>query len=139
MISSPRLLPPSLLFLLLSIFAVNHASPVTAKDHSSGVYSSAAVAADAGVCSEMGAEILQREGSAVDAAVASLICVGVVNLHSTGIGGGGFMIYYEAATRKAYGVDYRERAPFAATYDMYDGRDSTASTEGEGNVPSVTM
>jgi len=130
MVGSPSLLNG--LLLLLSLCSLNHALPFSspANDSSSGVYDNAAVAADAGVCSEIGAKILLR-GSAVDAAVASLICVGVVNLHSTGIGGGGFMIYYEAATRRSYGVDYRETAPSAASFDMYDGEDSSASSEGE--------
>lgn len=88
---------------------------------SSGVYSKAAVATDAAQCSTIGVDILKRGGSAVDSAIASLLCVGVVNLHSTGIGGGGFMIMYLAASEKTYALDYRETAPDAATFDMYKG------------------
>lgn len=96
----------------------------------SGVYSRAAVATDAGVCSEVGVAILKKGGGAVDAAIASTLCTGVVNLHSTGIGGGGFMIYYEAATQQVHTVDFREVAPLAATYNMYEGLEPTASTVG---------
>lgn len=97
----------------------------------SGVYSNAAVATDARVCSEMGADILKQGGSAVDAAISSLLCVGVVNCHSTGIGGGGFMIVYDAATRQTHALDYREVAPLAATYNMYQGQGPDASQIGE--------
>ena len=67
----------------------------------------------------------------MDAAISSLLCVGVVNLHSTGIGGGGFMLYYEAASEETYALDYREVAPLAATHNMYEGLEPTASTLGE--------
>lgn len=100
----------------------------------SGVYSRAAVATDSGVCSEVGVAILKQGGSAVDAAIASTLCIGVVNLHSTGIGGGGFMIYYEAATQQVHAVDFREVAPLAATYNMYEGLEPTASAVGESSI-----
>ena len=96
----------------------------------SGVYRDAAVATDAGVCSKIGVNILKQGGSAVDAAISSLLCVGVVNLHSTGIGGGGFMLYYDASMEELFALDYREVAPLAATHDMYDELEPTASTLG---------
>ena len=74
-------------------------------------YQHAAVAADAAVCSQVGVDILKKNGSAVDAAIASLFCVGVVNLHSTGIGGGGFMVYYNATSGKSTFIDYTAVAP----------------------------
>ena len=98
---------------------------------SDAVYPNAAVAADAGVCSEIGVEILKKGGNAVDAAISSVLCAGTVNLHSTGIGGGGFLLYYEAATQQLHALDFREVAPMAASYDMYDGLEPTASTVGE--------
>ena len=87
-------------------------------------YQHAAVAADAAVCSQVGADILKKNGSAVDAAIASLFCVGVVNLHSTGIGGGGFMVYYNATSRKSTFIDYREVAPLKSTTNMFDNASS---------------
>jgi gamma-glutamyltranspeptidase/glutathione hydrolase/leukotriene-C4 hydrolase len=87
-------------------------------------YQHAAVAADAAVCSQVGVDILKKNGSAVDAAIASLFCVGVVNLHSTGIGGGGFMVYYNATSRKSTFIDYREVAPLNSTANMFDNASS---------------
>lgn len=46
-----------------------------------------AVATDVPLCSEMAAGILKRNGSAVDAAITALLCVGVVHAESSGIGG----------------------------------------------------
>ena len=128
------------LYLSLLLFTVGSALPTDfVKTISSGEYERAAVATDTGVCSDIGAKILKRGGSAVDSAIASLLCVGVVNLHSTGIGGGGFMIFYEASTKKSYSLDYRETAPGAATYDMYDGQDRTASTKGMCSCNDITL
>lgn len=60
----------------------------------------AAVSSDHHLCSEVGKTILQKGGSAVDAVIAVQFCVEVVNSHSTGIGGGGFMIVYDKKTGK---------------------------------------
>ena len=105
---------------------------------SNGLYSKAAVVTDADNCSEAGAMILKKGGSAVDAAISSALCTGVVNLHSSGIGGGGFMIYYEAAPQKVHTVDFREVAPLAATHDMYEGLVPTASIVGKCKCDNPT-
>jgi gamma-glutamyltranspeptidase / glutathione hydrolase / leukotriene-C4 hydrolase len=58
-------------------------------------YPNAAVAADNQLCSEIGVSILKQNGSAVDAAIATTLCIGVVHPQSSGIGGGGFMLVYD--------------------------------------------
>ena len=58
----------------------------------------AAVSSDDQTCSEMGKSILVKGGSAVDSAITVQLCVEAVNCHSTGIGGGGFMLVYDKKT-----------------------------------------
>ncbi|VVB11171.1 unnamed protein product [Arabis nemorensis] len=77
------------------------------------------VAADDGRCSEIGASVLRRGGHAVDAAVATSLCVGVVNPMSSGIGGGSFLIVSSSDYSNAEAFDMRETAPLAASKDMY--------------------
>lgn len=84
-----------------------------------GPYKHASVASDAGPCSHVGKDILQRNGSAVDSAIATMLCVGVINMHSTGIGGGGFMLVYNQSGESAEVFDFRETAPAKATEDMF--------------------
>ena len=86
---------------------------LTLGDVSSNTYSykHAAVATDAGPCSVVGTDILKKGGSAIDSAVASLLCIGVYNLQSTGLGGGGFLMFYNATSQESFCIDFREKAP----------------------------
>ena len=70
------------------------------------------------VASEMGVEELRRGGNAVDAAVAIHFALAVVNPEAGNIGGGGFMVVRMADGQTAT-LDFREKAPLAATRDMY--------------------
>lgn len=88
------------------------------KQHS---YHHAAVASDNARCSRVGRDILLKGGSAVDSAVATMLCVGVINLHSTGMGGGGFMLVYSSHKRSAEMIDFRETAPGKSTADLFHG------------------
>lgn len=80
----------------------------------------AVVAADDGRCSEIGILVLKSRGHAVDAAVATALCEGVVNPMASGIGGGAFMIVRSSKTLKTQAFDMRETAPAAASQNMYD-------------------
>uniref|UniRef100_A0A914D6S3 Gamma-glutamyltransferase n=1 Tax=Acrobeloides nanus TaxID=290746 RepID=A0A914D6S3_9BILA len=93
--------------------------PPTAKPSGSvlGVYGSAGVATDNELCSSIGRDTLLKGGNAVDAAIAALLCIGVMDTHSTGLGGGHFMI---RSTKSCHVVDAAYRAPLSATKDMYD-------------------
>ncbi|XP_022091163.1 gamma-glutamyltranspeptidase 2-like isoform X2 [Acanthaster planci] len=78
-----------------------------------------AIATDNKVCSDVGMDILQRGGSAVDAAIAAVLCIGVVNGQSSGLGGGGFMLILDAKAAAYTGIDFRETAPANAKLDMF--------------------
>jgi gamma-glutamyltranspeptidase/glutathione hydrolase len=77
------------------------------------------------LASQAGVEIMQAGGNAVDAAVATGFVLAVVHPPAGNIGGGGFMLI-RMADGKAHFIDYREKAPAAATRDMY--------LDGQGNV-----
>jgi gamma-glutamyltranspeptidase/glutathione hydrolase len=65
------------------------------------------------------ADVLRSGGNLIDAAIAASFAISVERPHSTGLGGGGFLIYHEAKTGKDYVYDFRERAPLQATKRMY--------------------
>ena len=64
-------------------------------------------------------EVLERGGTAADAAITAALVLGVAEPYSAGLGGGGFAVVHNAATNEQVALDFRERAPQAATRTMY--------------------
>ncbi|MEU8919867.1 gamma-glutamyltransferase [Kitasatospora sp. NPDC048545] len=71
-----------------------------------------------------GIEVLRKGGNAVDAAVAAAAALGVTEPYSSGIGGGGYFVYYDHATGRVHTIDGRETAGRTADAGLFleDGR-----------------
>lgn len=104
-----------LLFVLLLL------SPAAFADAPRGATrpSQAAIASANAYATDAGMEVLAQGGNAFDAAVAVSATLGLVEPESSGIGGGAFMLLRDAKSGRDVFVDARERAPLAATRDMF--------------------
>lgn len=71
--------------------------------------------------SEAGMEMLRAGGSAADAAIAMMLTLSVVEPQSSGIGGGSFLVHFDAATATTGTIDGRETAPAATREDRFLG------------------
>ena len=71
------------------------------------------------LATEAGAHILKLGGTAADAMVAVQTVLGLVEPQSSGLGGGAFIVYYDAKTGKTTTIDAREKAPAAAREDRF--------------------
>lgn len=76
------------------------------------------------LAAEAGREILRQGGSAADAAIATELVLGLVEPQSSGLGGGAFLVYWDAQSRSLATFDGRETAPAAAKPDRFirDGK-----------------
>jgi len=75
------------------------------------------------LAAQAGFEVLKAGGSAADAAVAVQVMLGLVEPQSSGLGGGGLMLYWDAASRQLATIDGRDAAPAAATSELFLGPD----------------
>lgn len=96
-----------------------------------GTAAHAMVAAANPLAVEAGMRILKAGGSAVDAAVAMQMVLGLVEPQSSGLGGGSFMVFYDAKTHKVTAYDGRETAPAGANARQFLHADGTPMTYAE--------
>lgn len=75
-----------------------------------------------------GYDVLKRGGTAADAAVAVQLVLNLVEPQSSGIGGGAFLLYWDAATKTLHTIDGRETAPAAAVPERFLGPDGKPMT-----------
>ena len=96
-------------------------SPASAADAGSGKLARvpALVAAANPAAADAGVDILRKGGNAIDAAVAVQAMLGLVEPQSSGVGGGSFLLYYDAASGVVSAITGRETAPAAAKPDMF--------------------
>ncbi|KAI8033456.1 scoloptoxin SSD14 isoform X1 [Drosophila gunungcola] len=86
-----------------------------------------AVASNGVGCAEVGGTMLDIGGSAADAAIATMLCEGVMLPHSLGVGGGFVATIYSKETAFVETLIARETAPAAATQDMFVDKDITGA------------
>jgi len=109
---------------LLTLFAPFH------------VYSQpAAVASAHPLATDAGMDILNKGGNAFDAAIAVTATLAVVEPYSSGIGGGGFWLLHISQENRDVMIDGRERAPLAASSDMYLDENNNVVADASINGP----
>ena len=108
----------------------NSASATVAPEATAGAQASVAVRAQHHMivaanplAAEAGREILRRGGSAVDAAIAAAMVLNLVEPQSSGLGGGGFMLAFDARQNRVQAFEGRETAPASAEPDRFLGPD----------------
>jgi gamma-glutamyltranspeptidase/glutathione hydrolase len=112
-----RSLHKSLILLLMVLLAVGAAPSAQGSVHPVRAPHAIVVSVHE-LASHVGVDIMQAGGNAIDAAVATGFALAVVHPPAGNIGGGGFMLI-RMADGKAHFIDYREKAPAAATRDMF--------------------
>ncbi len=81
------------------------------------------------LASEAALEVLKNGGNAIDAAVTLGFAMAVTTPQAGNLGGGGFMMIHSADTNTTVAIDYREKAPLAATRDMFLDEDGNVDKE----------
>ncbi len=108
-VASPGLVKPR--------FAVNASPEVRAITEATG--KEWIISTQGRASTDAAALILNQGGNIIDAAIAASFTISVERPQSTGLGGGGFMLYRNGKSGKIYAIDFRERAPKGAYENMY--------------------
>ena len=108
-----------LLLLTISCKKSNNPSNTVSKEKIQGLIAKKAMVVSARVeASKIGAAILEKGGNAFDAMAATELALAVAYPYAGNLGGGGFMVYRKE-NGEIGGIDYREKAPLAASKNMY--------------------
>lgn len=124
-----------------SLFFTGCASTVDVAQSPSGrdaIGTQGMVAAAHPQAAQVGVDILKAGGNAIDAAVAVGFSLSMLEPNASGLGGGGLMLIRLADSGKVVFLDFRERAPAAATGDMYElDEDGKVKRDSRGFDPMV--
>uniref|UniRef100_A0A6Q2YQP4 Glutathione hydrolase n=1 Tax=Esox lucius TaxID=8010 RepID=A0A6Q2YQP4_ESOLU len=82
------------------------------------IFNQGAVVTDVAQCTSLGFEVLESQGSSVDAAISAALCLGIIHPHTSGIGGGGVMLVHDIRRNESRVIDFRETAPSGIHEDM---------------------
>src|SRR5688572_11356811 len=82
------------------------------------------------LATKAGLAVLQRGGNAIDASVAVAFALAVVHPQAGNLGGGGFLVYYDAATKGVWTLDFREVAPLATKRELFAQQQAGPITAG---------
>jgi gamma-glutamyltranspeptidase / glutathione hydrolase len=124
---------PSLFTQLEMTVAVLFITATPAFAGSTVVAKKAALATASPYSTSVGLSVLRNGGNAIDAAVAVSFALAVVHPQAGNLGGGGFLVYYDAKTKAIWTLDFSETAPLASKIDMYilgDGNPGPGSRTG---------
>jgi gamma-glutamyltranspeptidase/glutathione hydrolase len=111
LVTSALVVPPA-------VAATPTATPTTGKQ-AVAIGTGGAVVSDTVEATDAGLAVLRAGGTAADAAVAVASTLGVTDPYVAGIGGGGYLVYYDARTHRVTTIDGRETAPAAANANLF--------------------
>jgi gamma-glutamyltranspeptidase / glutathione hydrolase len=135
----PLFLVPAAFAVLIGLFGAFRVStvPVRALAVPAPYRNHFAVATEHPMGTRVGLEALRSGANAVDAAISVAFALGVVQPASSGIGGGGFAMVWDAAQQKATVLDFRETAPAAVDVEGLDDRQVIVDGRGRGRSIGV--
>lgn len=118
---------PALLLVLLVLQTQGQINPYNYSIEKKITVQKGAVVTAHPLASKVGVMILKKGGNAFDAAIATQLALAVVYPGAGNIGGGGFLVGH-TSKGQSVALDYREKAPSAASRDMYLDKDGNAQT-----------
>uniref|UniRef100_A0A1B6D5D2 Gamma-glutamyltransferase n=1 Tax=Clastoptera arizonana TaxID=38151 RepID=A0A1B6D5D2_9HEMI len=109
--------------------------PISPSSSILGQYTKAAVVSNGEPCAVIGRQTLEKGGNVIDALIATMLCDGVFVPQNMGVGGGFFLTLYNKSSNNVVTLNARERAPAAATQDMFN--DSSQASQIGGLAVAV--